>query len=432
MILSKFLTKEAKNAGWLIGGRVAQMFLSLVVGILSARYLGPSNYGLIGYGTAFVAFFTAFCTLGINAVIIKDFVDNPDDQGLAIGSTLMLRGISSICSALMIIGISFYLDYSEPLTIAVVALCSISLFFQISDTFNYWFQYRYQSKVTAIATFVALFITSAYKILLLVLHKDVRWFAFASSVDYIVLGIMLAWAYYRHGGPQLSASWTKAKYLLSKSYHYILSGLMVAIYGQTDRLMLKQMLDESSVGYYSIAISVSSMWVFVLAAIIDSIYPTIMRLHKDNYVAYEKKNCLLYSIVFYLSMFASIFITLFADFAIQLLYGSAFMPAASVLKIVTWYTAFSYLGVARNAWIVCENNQKYLKYMYFGAVILNIAMNYAMIPIWGANGAALASLITQISTSMLLPCLFKPMRKNTWLMLKGINPVFAAKMIKGK
>ena len=44
--------KEVGNAGWLIGGKVVQMALSLVVGVITARYLGPSNYGLIGYATA--------------------------------------------------------------------------------------------------------------------------------------------------------------------------------------------------------------------------------------------------------------------------------------------------------------------------------------------------------------------------------------------
>lgn len=414
-------SKESKNAIWLISGKIAQMLLSLIVGILTARYLGPSNYGLIGYGAAFVAFFTALCTLGINYVIIKDFVDHPEDQGLAVGSVIFLRGISSLCSAAMIVGISCVLDANEPLTIVVVALCSISLFFQIFDTLNFWFQSRYQSKVTAVVTFIAYFATSLYKIVLLVLQKDVRWFAFANSIDFIVLGALLLIMYYRYGGPKLKFSWKKGKYLLSKSYHYILSGMMVAIYGQTDRLMLKQMLDESSVGYYTIAATVSTMWVFILAAIIDSIVPTIMRLHKNDYCAFERKNCQLYSIVFYASMGVSLLITIFADFIIRLMYGEAFVPSASVLKIVTWYTAFSYLGVARNAWIVCENNQKYLKYMYFGAAVLNVLMNYFMIPVWGAEGAAMASLLTQIATSIVLPCFFKPMRRNVILMLKAIT-----------
>ena len=70
MNLNFLKSKESKNAMWLIGGRVAQMVLSLFVGVLSARYLGPANYGTINYATALVSFFMSFCTLGINSIIV--------------------------------------------------------------------------------------------------------------------------------------------------------------------------------------------------------------------------------------------------------------------------------------------------------------------------------------------------------------------------
>ena len=77
-ILNRFInSKEAKNAGWIIAGKVLQMVLSFVVSIFTARYLGPSNYGIINYAGAYVTFFTSFCTLGLNSVIIKDFLENP-------------------------------------------------------------------------------------------------------------------------------------------------------------------------------------------------------------------------------------------------------------------------------------------------------------------------------------------------------------------
>ena len=50
--------KEVKNASWLIYGKLAQMILSFFVSILTARYLGPSNYGTISYVSAYIAFFT--------------------------------------------------------------------------------------------------------------------------------------------------------------------------------------------------------------------------------------------------------------------------------------------------------------------------------------------------------------------------------------
>ena len=91
MKLKGFLgNKTVKNAGWIVGGRLVDKVLAFVVGILTARYLGPGNYGLIGYVTAYVTFFASLCNLGINSVIIKNFVDHPQEEGLTIGTTLVL------------------------------------------------------------------------------------------------------------------------------------------------------------------------------------------------------------------------------------------------------------------------------------------------------------------------------------------------------
>ena len=413
-------SKEFKNAGWLIGGRIAQMAISFFVGVLTARYLGPSNFGAISYAQAYIAFFTAFCNLGINAVIIKDFVDNPDDEGKAIGTTILLRAFSSFLSAIMIISIVSVLDYGENETIIITALCCISLLFQIFDTFNYWFQSRYLSKVTAIATFLAYLIMSAYKICLLIMEKSVRWFAFSTSLDYIIIAIFLIVAYKKYKGPKLEFSISKGKHLLSKSYHYILSSMMVAIYGQTDKLMLKQMLNSSEVGYYSIAIGLCTVWVFILQAVIDSMFPTILNLYERDKDEFIKKNKQLYAIIFYMSIAVSVVFTVLGGFIIRMLYGDLYAQAATPLRIATWYVAFSYLGVARNAWIVCKDRQKYLKYLYLCAAALNVFLNWMLIPVLGASGAALASLATQIATSILLPYAFNGMRENAKMMIEAI------------
>lgn len=418
--LNSINNKEIKNAGWLIGGKILQMLVSFIISLFTARYLGPDNYGLINYGAAYVAFFTSLCTLGINSVIIKDFVDNPQEEGVALGTTFLLRAISSILSALMIVSIAIIVDYNEPLTILVVALCSLALPFQIFDTFNSWFQSKYQSKITSVATLLAYIIIAIYKVILLFLGKSVEWFALAASLDYICAAVFLFIAYKKNKGPKLRYSKEKAKQLLKKSYHYILSGMMVAIYGQTDKLMLKQMLNESAVGYYSLATTICAMWVFILSAIIDSMYPTILQLNEKDEQAFNKKNKQLYAIVFYVSIIVSILFVVFGDLAIKILYGEAYLPAATPLKIITWYTGFSYLGVARNAWIVSKNKQKYLIWIYLFAAIGNVLLNIVFIPLWGVSGAAFASLLTQVFTSIILPFFIKDLRKNAILIIEAI------------
>lgn len=412
--------KEVKNAGWIVGGRVVQMVIAFFVGIMTTRYLGPSNYGLINYVAAYTAFFSSLCTLGINAVIIKNFHDYPNEEGTTLGTTIVLRLVSSAVSALMIVGLIAVIDKGETVTITVAGIYCIYLLFEAFDSINKWFQSRYRSKIPTIISTIAYISTAVYKVVLLVLQKSVYWFAFSMTVDYIVIGILLVILYKREGGMALRFSFSKGKQLLGESYHYIVSGMMVAIYGHVDRFMLKQMVNEAEVGYYSVAYSLCTMWVFVLTAIIDSLYPTIIQLHSENYKAYERKNRQLYCIVFYTSFFVSILFTLFGEIAINILYGDEFINSVMPLKAITWYIAFSYLGVARNAWIVSEKKQKYLKYMYFSAVIVNVVLNYFLIPLIGATGAAIASLITEICTSMLIPFCITEMRPNVKLMLDAI------------
>ena len=417
----QFLKNRAvQNAGWLIGGRVIQMVISLFVGLLTARYLGPSNYGLTGYAAAYTAFFTAFCTLGINSLLVKEFVDHPGEEGKIIGTALGLRGVSSLLSSVLIVLIVLVLDAGESVTIWVVALTSLGLVFNIFETFNYWFQSKLESKVTAKATLIGYSVSAAYKVYLMIAGKSVVYFALVSSLDYLCLAVVLLREYRRHQGGKLTFSWTYGKSLLARSRHFILPSLMVAIYGQTDKLMLKQMISETEIGYYNTATTVCTMWCFVLAAIIDSVYPSIMEAHKQGTELFERRNRQLYAMVFYISAVVAIGFTILGKPVIYILYGRAYLPAVAPLRIVTWYTAFSYLGVARNAWIVCEEKQKYLFPIYLSAAASNVALNLLLIPRWGASGAALASLTAQIITTMVTPFFIKNIRRNSVLMLEAI------------
>ena len=240
MIKQLMSNKIVKNASWLIWGKIMQMIISMIVNLLTARYLGPSNYGLINYANAYIAFFSSLCTLGITSVIVTEFVKNKGKEGEIIGTTLILRFISSLLSMITIISIVSVVDADEPTTILVVIISSISVLFNILDTFQQWFQSQLKSKVTAILILVAYIVTALYKVYLLITEKSVIYFAFATTVDYIVLGMLLLFAYKRHSGKRLSFSLDYAKELLKKSCYFILPGLMVSIYAQTDKMMLKQ------------------------------------------------------------------------------------------------------------------------------------------------------------------------------------------------
>ena len=53
------------NASWMLFQNIYSMLISIIVGALSARFLGPSNYGLISYGSSLISFFLIASKLGM-------------------------------------------------------------------------------------------------------------------------------------------------------------------------------------------------------------------------------------------------------------------------------------------------------------------------------------------------------------------------------
>lgn len=413
------------NALWLIFGKTARMMVNLVVGLLTARYLGPSNYGLIHYAAAYTGFFSAFCTLGIPSILIRELTEEPEKEGEILGTTLFLQGISSIASAVVILCTVSVADGGDPVVMAVAGLSCVGMVLQIFEVFHYRFQSRLQSRVTALVSLAAYLIAAGYRVSGLLLGRSVIWFAFAVAAEQLCAAVLLLLAYWRHHGRRLCISRERAGKLLKKSCHFILPGLMVAVYAQTDKIMLKQMLGEAEIGWYSTAVSLSNVWCFVLSAVVDSMNPGITGLYETDKPLFIRQNKRLYAMIFYISMGMSLLISANAERLVTLLYGGAYLPAATPLRVITWYAAFSYLGVARNIWVVCENRQRYLIWVYVAAAGSNVLLNLLLIPRWGASGAAAASLAAQVVTTLIAPFFIRGLRENAKMMwdaifLKGI------------
>ena len=288
------------------------------------------------------------------------------------------------------------------------------------DLIDFWFQSQLKSKYVAIAKTIAYIVMSIYKILLLILGKSVEWFAFATSLEYIVILSILLVMYFKNGGQKLKCSLKYGVSLLKQSYHFIISGLLVTLYTQMDKIMIGNYLDDKQVGLYSAATAISTMWGFIPNAIINSMRPTIYEAKEKGDKIYEKRLKQLYAIVFWSGIVFSVGITMFSKFIINILYGQEYLGASASLSIAVWSTTFAYLGTARGVWIVCENKNKYTKYYVLFGAIFNLVANVILIPLIGINGAAIATLISQIIVAILAPLLYKETRISVKHMMEGI------------
>ena len=414
--------RALKNASWIIVCRVIQSLLSLVIGMISARYLGPSNYGVITYVSSVVAFALPIMQLGLNQTLVKEFVQSPEREGKILGTSLVINVLSSIVSMIGSVAFVFLVNAGERETILVCILYSLTLLFQATEMTQYWFQYQLLSKYPSIATLGAYVAVSLYKIFLLVTQKSVVWFALSNVLDYFLISVILMVIYFKVGNQRLSFDWRLGREMLSRSKYYIIPSLMVMIFQHTDRIMIKLMMGETETGFYSAAITCVGISGFVFSAVIDSMRPVILEEKGKDQARYENRVAQLYAIITFISLAQSIGMTVLAKPLVNLLYGAEYAPTAGILCVAVWYVTFSYYGSVRNVWILAEGKQKYLFGINIIGAVANVLSNLLLIPRWGGVGAAVASLITQFFTNVIIGFVFKPIRENNRLMLKGLDP----------
>ena len=268
--------KIVKNASWLILCRVIQAVLSFVIGTLSARYLGPANYGIIDYAAAIVSFMVPVVQLGLRSTLVHEVISAPNNEGQVLGTSLFMSTATSLLGILGVIAFTAIANPGEKETMLVCLLYSISLIFQSTEMLQYWFQAKLLSKYVAIISLAAYTAVSFYRCFLLVTQKNVLWFALSQALDYFFISVCLYVVYRNLSDQKLAVSFTLAKQLFQRSRFYIVSGIMVTLFSLTDRVMITLMLGKEANGYYSAAVTCASLSQFVFAAIADSMRPSIL------------------------------------------------------------------------------------------------------------------------------------------------------------
>lgn len=422
--------KVVNNASWIIACKIIQSLLALIIGLLVARYLGPSNYGLINYAASICTFLMPLVYLGLNSTLVQEIINHPNSEGKVLGTSVAFSMLSSLAC---IAGVFCFVSIANPGeedTLIICVLYSCLMVFQSIDLIQYWFQAKLMSKYPSIAIIVAYLFVSIYKIFLLITKKGIIWFALSNSIDAIVIAVVLYIIYTKKGGEKFSFSFALGKELFNKSKYFILANLMMQVFMQTDKIMLKGMVGNEATGCYSAAVTCANITSFVFAAIIDSARPTILEKKKAGQNSYENSISVLYSIIIYLSIIQCIGMTILAHPLINIMYGNSYSSAAGVLQLVVWHTTFAYIGPIRCIWMLAENKHKYLWIVNLSGAIGNVILNFILIPVMGMYGAALASLVTQFFANVIMEQIIGPLNRINYLMIKGLNPSYLFRQLK--
>jgi polysaccharide transporter, PST family len=414
------------NTGWLFADRILRMGASLVIGVWLARYLGVQQYGLFNYALAFVTLFSPIFTLGLDDVVVRHLLRESSNKEEILGTTFWLKFLGGISSVLLAVITLFFLGEHETLKIWLVAILAMAGVFRATDTVELWFQSQVQSKYAVIAKNLAFLLNSLIKIALILTKAPLLAFAWITLAEFGMSAIGLLIVYQIKTSSLLSWRWNfaEAKTLLKDSLPLIFSGFAILIFMKIDQVMLGQMIGNSEVGVYSAAVRISEIWYFIPGAIVSSVAPSIYAAKEKSESLYYQRIGQLLSLMTCMSLAIALPMTFLSDKIIMVMFGSGYAEAGPILAVHIWTSLFVFMGLATSPWFIAEGlNHVSLGKTLFGA-ILNIILNFLLIPKYAGLGAAIATIISQASAAFLCNAFDKRTQKIFNIQMQSLLPFY--------
>lgn len=425
----KEVSKVFSNTLWILIGQGFQSLLAFIFSVWTAKYLGPSNYGIINYVLSIIAIFSAISNLGFTTTLVKFIIQDQESEGQILGTSIFCRIITSIISSVVIV---IYLSVARPndLTILLVGIFEcIGFILQSFGVISQWFQAHLNSKVSVIISNISYLLVSFARFYFLISQKTVEYFALISIIQYAFNAMAYLYSYKKYKGKKLSVSINRGLEMIKYSYHFIISDLVTTIYSQMDKIMLSTFMNDTNVGYYSVAFNLCNAWQFIVGSIFTSATPLIISDYNNDKELYKKHFKKTIIIVWYVAVCISIFATIFSKFIIHTLYGEQYQQSILVLQIICWYTPFLYINRFRTIWLICENKQQYDKKIVTFGLICNLILNFFLIGQMGPSGAALATIITQTITGIIAPLLINDIREYVYMFFEAIVDIKEIKKV---
>ncbi|MDN3547641.1 flippase [Mucilaginibacter aquaedulcis] len=410
------------NVSWLFSDKILRMGVGLVVGVWIARYLGPENFGKWNYGLALTGVFAAVSTLGLDSLVVKDLVKVGSDEKIILGTSLVMRLVGSVVAVILSYLIVFFTERNDIQMQLIVFVLSLSFIFQSFDVIDLFFQSKVKSKYVVIAKNSVFLICALFRVAGLYFKLSLIYFVAMSTVE-IAFGALALLYYYSKKSSYSIFSWKVSKAYglekLKECWPIILSGVIIIIYMRIDQIMIKQFLNEKAVGIYSAAVRIVEVWYFVPSTITVSLFPVLIKNKEDNN-GYYKTVLKMFRYLFLISFSISVIILFTSEPLITLLFGKAYIAAAFALKISIWTGVFVFWGVGAGNILVLENLNNHNLYKSLSSVFVNVGLNFVLIPKYGINGAAIATLISQAFGSYFYFLIPRATRHIFWLQTKSM------------
>lgn len=400
------------NSLWVILERSCFAIGGIISAMYVARYLGPENFGTLSYLLSIMALVTPFIQLGSDNILFNRIAKKPASGIRLMAASMRLKLVLYLFFSM---GLLLWAKQALPLGQQKIMWVLIAAnFFTVLDIYKLYYDATLASKTNLIINNCALVIFICLNLSWVYLHLSLMWFAFSlvirSMVPYLARRVLFNRTLAKNKSTLKKA--VKFKYfdfyniyLIKVGMPLIISSLSIVIYTRIDQIFLGKFLGYQAVGIYNAALAISQGWVLVPMALITS-YMTLIAAERDSRLISERIRSL-YLIILVMSLPIILIFSLFSHKIIMLIYGARFIAAAGILLICALTSLCSVLGTLSYRVIILHSGYHFVSIKMPVIALLNIALNYFFIPLYGIKGAAISTLTAETISLLCLNALFK-------------------------
>lgn len=400
-----------QNLFWSVVGKMVNLFSGLLVGIIVARYLGPTHYGLMNYVISYVFLFMTFATFGLDNIEIREEARKQVPYTTIIGTAFGLKVGFGLLFMGLVIGTSWLME-ANGYTTLLIAIYSLTIVLNSFTVIRNYFTAIVQNEYVVKAEITRTLLGICIKVILLLLHASLTWFLLAYMFDFVLLASGYVVAYHAKIGRMREWHFSReyASFLLKESFPLLLTNAAVIIYQRIDQVMIGQMIDKTSVGYFAVASKFVEVLIYIPMMLAQTITPVLVRIREQSQEEYVRKSQQFMNLSLWLSLLASAITSVIAYWLIRYTFGIVYLPAVAILQIMSFKAAGVALSNTAGAMLVTERLQRYAILRDGFGCLVCIVLNYLLLPRYGIMAAAFVAIASNVAAGYLADALIPAYR----------------------
>jgi O-antigen/teichoic acid export membrane protein len=421
------------NSAWVVAGLVIRSIITIFIVSKVANKIGTSDFGWYNLGISVFTLLYAVAALGLGSTfLIKHLVKDETKKEAVLGTALIARLISA--AIVLFVLFLWILIFGDETEYWVLLIASGTILFQVSEVLKTYYIWKLKANVYVPISTISLCIETLF--LLFGLYSDYGLFYFISvyALKKIITLLGLLWRINKDLDLRLfKFDYTILKSMMSGAWPLLLGAILTAIYARFDQILIKYFLDSKDLGIYATAIILSQIWLIIPNLIVPIIYPRIAEISAQNNKSkkYDNILLLLYGMLNYASIIVVIFMFIFGEDIIVLLYGVEYIQSAGILKVLMLNLLILFQSQLTTNVMILEGEEVYLFKAKMVSVILNISLNIILLSTYGVDFAAYSLLISAFISWFVMALFNKLMFRLVLLNFKSfLLPFYLKKVLK--